>query len=92
MERRGFEERIQGDILMLVNRADTSMMDISKFQREAKQNYDLSEFCVHTEHYTLMKKEYYDYLVGIAEKHGEPVIPIETYSVHGKPVKLFSNS
>lgn len=74
---------------MLVNRADTSIMDASKFQRELKQSYDLSPFCVHTEKYVLMKKEYYDYLIEISEKHEERKVPIETYSVHGKPVKVF---
>lgn len=74
---------------MLVNRSETSIMDASKFQRELKQNYDLSPFCIHTEKYVLMKKEYYDYLVGIAEKHEEAKVPTETYSVHGKPIKMF---
>lgn len=77
---------------MLVNRSDTSIMDVSKFQRELKQNYDLSPFCVHTEKYVLMKKEYYDYLIEISEKHEEPKVPTETYSVHGKPVNVFGRN
>lgn len=45
---------------MHINKAETSMMDISRFVNESKQGREYRDYIIETESYVLMKKELYE--------------------------------
>lgn len=47
---------------MHINKAETSMMDISRFANESKQSREYRDYIIETENYVLMKKELYEEL------------------------------
>jgi len=53
---------------MYINKADMSMMDISRFVRESKVNRTYKDYAIETESYVLLKKEEYQRLLQAAEK------------------------
>lgn len=48
---------------MYINKAEMSIMDISKFNREMKDKREYLNYRIETENYVLMKKKYYEELV-----------------------------
>lgn len=53
---------------MYINKADMSMMDISRFVREAKEKRAYKDYAVETENYVLLKREGYQRLLRMEEK------------------------
>lgn len=47
---------------MHINKAETSMMDISRFANESKQSREYRDYIIETENYVIMKKELYEEL------------------------------
>lgn len=47
---------------MYINKAEMSMMDISRFANESKQSREYRDYIIETENYVLMKKELYEEL------------------------------
>lgn len=47
---------------MHINKAEMSMMDISRFVNESKQRREYRDYVIETENYMLMKKELYEEL------------------------------
>ena len=47
---------------MHINKAETRMMDISRFVNESKQGREYRDYIIETENYVLMKKELYEEL------------------------------
>lgn len=45
---------------MHINKAETSMMDISRFVNESKQSRECRDYIIETESYALIKKELYE--------------------------------
>lgn len=45
---------------MHINKAEMSLMDISRFVNESKRERDYRNYIIETENYVLMKKELYD--------------------------------
>lgn len=47
---------------MHINKAEMSIMDISRFLNESKQSREYRDYIIETENYVLMKKELYEEL------------------------------
>ena len=47
---------------MYTNKAEMSIMDISRFANESKQSREYRDYIIETENYVLMKKELYEEL------------------------------
>ena len=48
---------------MYIDKRATSLMDISRFAKEAKQKRNYIDYAIETENYVLMKKELYEKLM-----------------------------